>query len=484
MKQYLIPALLSASLFFSTGLSPLHSQDLSLPELGGNDGGSLISNQQEYQLGRAWLMSFRAQVSVVYDPLSQTYIEQLLYKLANNSELKNPRLEVVIVRNNTLNAFAVPGGVVGVHSGLFSFSGTEDELASVLGHELAHLSQRHFQRGVEQQQRAAIPTMAGMLAGLVLAASGSGDAGMAAITASQAAALQNQLRYSRENEQEADRIGMETLNKAGYDPNAMASMFGGMQRSMRYSGNRPPEFLLTHPLTENRISDARTRAMQYSRKMYTDNLDFQLIKLRLDLLSSRSSFEAIKRYEAELKKNDRNAEAYHYALALAYTDTKQLDKAKQHLSLLLKKDPMRIHYILADVDIDIEEKAYARALPKLQKQLKINLGNHAFSMAYADVLTKAGKPREAELVLKEQSKARPNDPHVWYQLAETYGLSGNIIGVHQARAEYFILTGVLEKAQKQLSYALPLASSDKVTTARIRRRMEEIENLKDQLKAL
>jgi predicted Zn-dependent protease len=484
MKQRLIPAALCASLLFFSSLSPLHSQDMTLPELGGDGGGSLISDQQEYQLGRAWLMSFRAQVPAVYDPLSQVYVEQLLYKLATHSELRNPRLEVIIVKNTSLNAFAVPGGVVGVHSGLFNFSNNEDELASVLGHELAHLSQRHFQRGVEQQQRSSIPTMAGMLAGLVLAASGSGDAGMAAITATQAAALQNRLRYSRENEQEADRIGMETLNKAGYDPNAMATMFGGMQRTMRYSGNRPPEFLLTHPLTENRISDARTRAMQYQRGMHTDSLDFQLIKLRLDLLNSRNSFEAIKRYEAALKKNPRNAEAYHYALTLAYTDSKQLEKAKQHLSLLLKQDSTRIHYILADVDIDIAEKAYSRALPKLKTQLKINTGNHPLSMAYADVLLKSGQAKAAEDILKAQSKARPNDPHVWYQLAETYGLSGNIIGVHQARAEFFVLTGNLEKAQKQLSYALPLVSNDKITNARIRRRMEEIENLKEQLNSL
>jgi predicted Zn-dependent protease len=484
MRQRLIPAVLCVSLLLPNSLSPLYSQDMTLPELGGDGGGSLISDQQEYQLGRAWLMSYRSQVPAIYDPLSQVYIEQLLYKLAVNSELRNPRLEVVIAKNTSLNAFAVPGGVVGVHSGLFNYSNTEDELASVLGHELAHLSQRHFQRGVEQQQRSSIPTMAGMLAGLVLAASGSGDAGMAAITATQAASLQNRLRYSRENEQEADRIGMETLEKSGYDPNAMANMFSGMQRSMRYSGNRPPEFLLTHPLTESRISDARMRAMQYPRRMHTDSLEFQLIKMRLDLISSRSSFEAIKRYEAELKKNPRNAEAYHYALALAYTDTKQLDKAKQHLVLLLKQDPMRIHYVLADVDIDIAEKAYARALPKLKTQLKINTGNHPLSMAYADVLVKSGQAKAAEDILKAQSKARPNDPHIWYQLAETYGLSGNIVGVHQARAEFFILTGVLEKAQKQLSYALPLVKDDRVTTARIRRRMEEIENLKEQLSNL
>jgi predicted Zn-dependent protease len=482
MKQRVIPAIFTLGLYLSAGLSPSHSDNLGLPELG-DMGTSVISQQQEYQLGRAWLMSYRAQVPALYDPLSQIYAEQLIYKLASHSELKKPQLELIIVKNATLNAFAVPGGVVGMHSGLFNYTTTEDELASVLGHELAHLSQRHFARSVQQQQNSSVPTMAGMLGGLILAAAGSADAGMAAITATQAAALQNQLRYSRDNEQEADRIGMETLNKSGYDPNAMATMFAGMQRTMRFS-SVPPEFLLTHPLTESRVSDARNRAQKYPRGMYTDNLDFQLTKVRINLLTSRSAFDAIKRYEAALKKNDRNAEAYHYVLALAYTDSKQLGLAKKHLAPLLKKEPYRIQYVLADIGIDVAEKSYESALGKLAKQLQINPNNYPLSMAYADALEKAGKAPEAEKVLITQSKLRPNDPFVWYELAETYGLAGNVIGVHQARADYFILVGDLDRAELQLSYALPLTRGDRITTARINRRMEEIQNLKEQLEQL
>jgi predicted Zn-dependent protease len=233
------------------------AQQATLPDLG--DGG-VVPAGQEYYLGRAWLMSFRRQVPLVNDPILQEYLEALVYRLAETSELKDRRLEIVIIDNASINAFAVPGGVVGVHNGLIAKSENEAQLASVLTHELAHISQRHFSRGVESRQNASVPTMAGLLGGLVLVATGAGDAGIATMMGTQAAVQQNQLRFSRQNEQEADRIGMQNLERSGMDPNATAGMFEVMQATSRRYGSNPPEFLLSHPLTENRIADARKRA--------------------------------------------------------------------------------------------------------------------------------------------------------------------------------------------------------------------------------
>lgn len=460
------------------------NNNVDLPELG-DSSSSLFSSQQEYDLGRAWLKAFRSQVRTDPDPLLQDYLEDLVYKIATHSQVRDRRLQVVVVDNRTINAFAVPGGVVGIHNGALLVAGSEAELASVLSHELAHLSQRHFARGVEQQQRASIPTMAALLGSLVLAATAGGDAGIAAITATQAAALQNQLSFSRENEQEADRIGMSTLVDAGYDPNAFASMFDNMQANMRYSsGRNVPEFLLTHPLTENRISDARNRAREYPRNVFVDSLDFQLMRARVELHFAANPGEAIKRFKARLRSGSRNPEADHYGLALAYLTQGDTTVAREQLTPLLAKEPRRLAYVIADAQIDVIGGAIDQAEQKLQKQLAINPGNHALTMAYADTLLKGNQPQRAEAVLAEHVKTHDQDPSVWYLLAETHGLAGNIVGVHQARAEYFVLTGVLDKAQQQLKYALPLVRSDNLTTAKIEARIRQIEDMKQAMKKL
>lgn len=464
-------------------LAAFGNVDVQLPALG-DASSSLVSSQQEHRLGRAWLKVFRNQVRTVDDPLMQAYLEDLVYRLASNSQLTDRRLEVVLVDNAALNAFAVPGGIIGVHNGMLLHAETEGQLASVLSHELAHLSQRHFARGVEQQQRAALPTMAAMLGALVLAATAGGDAGMAAMTATQAAALQNRLNYSRQNEQEADRLGMETLVEAGYDPAAIAGMFSNMRQAMRYAGQRPPEFLLTHPLTENRISDARNRAREHPRKVYVDNLDYQLMRARAELQLAPNASDAIKRFAARLAEGDRNNVADRYGLALAYLRHGQLQAADEQLDPLRAADPRRLAYVVTAANIDLAAGRTAEAISELEQQLRIAPGNHPLTMTYVDALLKAGKPRQAEAILEEHVKRRPHDPTVWYLLAETHGLAGNIVGVHRARAEYFVLNGVLDKAVQQLGYALPLTEGDALMTARIEERIRQIAEIKQELEKL
>jgi predicted Zn-dependent protease len=478
-KQRIIASLLIGTLMHASGGFSAPN-GVALPELG-DSASSTFSSQQEYDLGRAWLKMFRSQVRTVSDPLLQDYMEYLVYKLASNSQVKDRRLEVVIVDNPTINAFAVPGGVVGIHNGAFLSADNEAELASILGHELGHLSQRHFARGIEQQQRSMLPTMAGMLGALVLAATARGDAGMAAMAATQAAAQQNQLRFSRENEQEADRVGMETLVKADYDPNAFAAMFENMLAENRFAGRNPPEFLLTHPLTESRVSDARNRARDYPRKVYVDNLDFQLMRARVEVQLASNNSEALKKFKARLKGQSRNVEADRYGLALAYLQAGQLKEAHEQLDPLLQKDPRRLAYVVTDADIDIAAGNSESAITKLKAQLRVNPGNYPLAMTYADALLKSNQPQLAEAVLQEQVKARPTDPDVWYELAETHGLAGNILGVHQARAEYFVLNGVLDKAEQQLNYALLLVKNDPITTTKIEERIRQIKTLKDQM---
>jgi len=259
-------------LSIQTSLALSATEGLKIPNLG-QTSTSLFSTDYEHQLGRTWLKIFRSQAPTVDDPLLYAYLESLVFDLVSHSELQDRRIELVIVDNPSINAFAVPGGIIGVNNGLFMYAQTEDEFATVIAHEIAHLSQRHFSRRVEQAQANAPLNIAGMLAGILLAATTGTDAGLAAMTATQAALQDQQLRYSRANEAEADRVGMRTLYEAGYDPYAAPAMFERMLASNRYnSGNRIPEFLRTHPLSENRIADTRNRAMQYPKRIRPTSL--------------------------------------------------------------------------------------------------------------------------------------------------------------------------------------------------------------------
>lgn len=450
-----------------------------LPALG-DASSSRFSTEQEYQLGRAWLKAFRSRVETVSDPLMQTYLEDLVYQLARHSSLTDKRLELVIVDNPELNAFAVPGGVIGVHNGLLRYTENEAQLAGVLSHELAHLSQRHFARSLDKQKAGNLSMMAGLLAGIVLAATTGSDAGIAAIATGQAAAMQSQLRFSREHEQEADRIGMQTLAQAGMDPNGVPSMFEIMNRRLRFNTNRPPEFLLTHPLTDSRISDSANRARQFERGVYTDSIEFQLMKRRAHLALTDNKRELLALWRDQ-QKND-PSEANGYGMAITHIALDQWQEAEAALQPLLNDAPNRITYRVAQAEILAGQKAFGQAVKLLRQQLELNPGNHALTMTLADVLQRADRAPEAEQLLVEHSKNRPNDPALWYQLAELHGLSGNILGVHTARAEYFILRGFLDSAEKHLHYAWPLTAENSLARHRLRQRLRDLQELRDTLK--
>ncbi len=449
-----------------------------LPSLG-DVGASVYSNQQEHELGRLWLMAFRSQVETVDDPLLLDYTENLLYRLASHSELDDRRLELVIVENGTINAFAVPGGVIGVHNGLFLHTENESQLAGVLGHELAHLSQRHFARSVQKARQAAIPTMAGLLAGIVLAATTGTDAGMAAVAAGQAASMQTQLRFSREHEKEADRIGMKTLAAADLDPAGIPSMFEVMQRNARFSNHNIPEFLLTHPLNESRISDSTNRARQYPRKVYTNSADFQLMKARVELHFANN----LEGHLTQLRSRDHlRRDADRYATVLTLAKLNRWSEAKAGLKPLLDSEPHRIAYVVLAAEIDAGMGNHKAAIERLRENLAIAPRNYPLTMTLADILHQVGRASDAEAVLSTLIHERPNDPYLWYQLAEIRGLAGDILGVHRARAEYFILNGMLDSADRQLQYAFPLASGQRIEQRRIKERARDVQRLRERLK--
>lgn len=442
-----------------------------LPSLG-DSSSSIVSPQQEHQLGRAWLSMLRGQIAQLSDPILKDFVESSVYRLAETSQLQDRRLEFILLDSPQLNAFAAPGGIIGVNGGLFLNARSEAEYASVMAHELAHLSQRHFARGIEAQQRMQIPMMAAMLAGIVAAAAGAGDAGIAAIASTQAAAIQEARRFSRQNEQEADRIGIINLEKAGYDPRAMPSMFERLMRQYRYD-SRPPEFLMTHPVTESRIADTRNRAELYPSGGNNNSLQYQLIRSRVALQYETTPGMTAKRFRAVLDEHP-NSKPARYGLALAQIKGGQLDEARSNLQQLLSKSPNELIYNLSMVDLDLAAGRLNDAQARLKTLNGRYPGNYPVRQAQVELLLKQNKAKEAEKVLNQLVGDRPNDPDIWYQVAEVRGLDGNIIGLHQARGEFFALVGDYDQAIEQLDLAKRKASVNNFPLAsRIDARQQE-----------
>ncbi|MEH6617843.1 MAG: M48 family metalloprotease, partial [Porticoccus sp.] len=305
-----------------------------------------------------------------------------------------------------------------------------------------------------------------------------------AMTGTMAVSRGRTLHYSRQNEQEADRIGLQTMTAAGMNPNAMSGMFEQMLQATRYTGNKPPEFMLTHPLTENRVADARNRARQYPPKQYLDNIEYHLMRARSLIAIDKKPRVSLNRFQHELEGSSLNKEAAQYGLVLTHTMLGDYSAARNNLRSLLKKSPDRLTYLLAEVDIDRAEGKFDFAVTKTTMLLHHHPNSYPLKMSLAETYLKANRFYESEVVLKELTQSRPNLPLVWYDLAEVRGLAGNISGVHMARAQYFILNGVLGRARDQLGYARKLLVHDYKQTAIIDQQLRDLAALEKKMNDL
>ena len=456
----------------------------SLPSLGDRISGT-VSLDQEYAMGQRFLSQIRRSATTISDPLLTGYLEGVTYKLASRSQLTDHRLSFVIIDSQALNAFAAPGGIIGVNTGLFLNAVTEAEFASVMAHEISHVSQRHFARGIDEAQSGRIPQMAALLASVMVMATSEAGHGAAAISAVQGRNLENQLRFSRSNEAEADRIGQNIMVSAGFDPKGMSDLFERLIAINRF-GRRPPEFLLSHPVTESRIADARSRVFRYPNREYKDNFEYQFARARVEAryAEDKKAYveERITRLENSKGEFEKTSNAY--GLVMALWGNKQYKDAHTVLEPLLLKDPNRISLAVTQSEILTSQNESRQAISFLDRHLQINPGNHALTMAYANALIQNRDYSAASKLIQRHSTSRPDDHQLWYLLAETQGQAGNISEVHQARAEYFRLIGDFRRAREQLQFALRIeidGDSSPAIAARIREKINGIEDLQLQL---
>ncbi|MBJ7299977.1 M48 family metalloprotease [Marinobacter salarius] len=448
----LAPAL-ALAFSLTVGQASAQSSDSTLPSIGGA-GGGLISERQESDIGRQVMTSIRRSAPQITDALVQDYLNSIIYRLVPSAPLSSSDLTLAIIDSPDINAFAVPGNVVGVNGGLFLNAESEQQFASVLAHELAHLSQRHFARRLEQQETSAPLTIAGMIAGIILSAVTQSDVGIAAIAGTQALAVQNMLAYSRAHEQEADRVGMDILASSGMDPRGMPEMFEIMMRQNRLQGNRVPEYLSTHPLTQNRVSDTRNRAEQYPRRDVADAQEYHLVRSRLQVRYAKSADIAVETFKDYLNRSDtEKPDAIRYGLAVALLRNGNQSEAIIELERLLDGTPGRITYQVTLAEALIEQDKLNEARSLLSEALARNPGNYPITDMLAHLETAAGNGERAAEYLHRLTRELPKKEHLWLRLAEAEGLARNIVGVHRARAEYDILMGDLEAAQRQLRQA-------------------------------
>lgn len=465
-----------ASPFYALAIDSQDALHDTIPTLG-NASSALVSIEQEKILGKAWLRALRQQTRTYNNPVVENYLKNLAYSLAPNSQVVDRDFSFVIIDSPALNAFAVPGSILGINAGLFLHSASEQEFASVLAHELAHLSQRHYARQLEQQKLSTPLTLAGFLASVVLAATTGSDAGLAALASTQALSVDQQLRFSRKNEQEADRLGVEIMYQSNYDPRAMPAMFEQMYKNSRTRADSIPEYLSTHPLSETRISDSRNRANQYPPKNYTDSLDFHLCRNIVMTDYAESPQKAKLFFESILNKGSTTREdATLFGLAYSIKESEP-QRSIAILDELLGRHPNKIVLLITKAQALSANNERTTAINQLKLLLERNPDNYPISSALADLYLKNNQIKEYEQTLISLSRTQNENPNVWYHLAEAHGLAGNIVQLHMARAEYFFLTNRIDTALEQLNLAMRKNKTENISS-KIQKRMDELYKLK------
>ena len=430
-------------------------KELLLPQLGDRVSAA-VSSSEERAIGKEFLKQIYYQAPLISDPLIQEYTELLIYRLSEYSQVEDRYFNVLLIDDNSLNAFAAPGGIIGVNGGLFINADNEGQFSSVLAHELAHLSQRHFARNVLRSQDSNLASILVMVSSIAIGILSNNPNAMAFGPAF----LQTQsLRYSRLFEKEADRVGFANLVRAGYNPNSMGEMFENMNDLRRLSGDLPPEFLLTHPLSTSRINDAFNAAEGISEDgTKTDSLEYSLIKSRLEIRYEKIPSNSL-RYFNSLVENTRS-DANLYGLALSHKVNNDYKKSINLIDELINKYPKNLFLNTSKVEILTEANQYEAALDLANKFLEISPKNFPLSIAKSKLLLQMKRYFESEEIIRDQILRRNDNPELWFLLSEIQRSSKNIVGYHQSRAEYFLLLGQNEEALNQLEFALKLTKNN------------------------
>jgi len=452
----------------SCALLPFPSAgQIQLPDFG-DAASTTLSPADERELGALYMRQIRAYMPVVDDPEIEDYIQNLGFKLISSSSEGSGDFYFFVVADSTINAFAIPGGYIGVNSGLLTNTDAESELASVVAHEIAHVTQRHIARAIAAAEGKQYATWAAMLAGLLIGTQNT-DAGLAAVTGAAAANAQSQINFTRTHEKEADRIGIGMLAKAGYDPRAMPTFFEKLGIASRYYST-PPEFLSTHPVTSSRISDSRGRAEQYPHKQFLNSVSYELTRAKLQAMTTNDPARLLASYEALLKrekKGDRSPTLYGRALVLA-----RLGKSAR----AIEEHPERVRFRAALSKELLAVGDTKQALATYEDAYGLFPDSKLLISGYVNALLRDGQGEKALNILDDYSRVNLKSAALYRLEAEAFRQIGKVMDSRMALAEHYYRYGELEAAIHQLRLAANEPGGDFYQSSKLDARLKELES--------
>lgn len=451
-----------------------------LPDIG-SPANSVLSREKELQIGRSIYRSLVDTDRVISDPEVQEYVQDVGHKLAAQAQDGDFQFNFFVVNDAAINAFALPGGYVGVHSGLILASGSESELAGVLAHEISHVTQRHISRAVFANQRSSILTMAAMLGAILLGAiGGSGDVITGAIATAQGVAAQQQINFTRSSEYEADRVGVGVLAAAGFDPQGMPDFFETLARQTGPLASQAPEFLRTHPVTVNRIAETRERAASFPRPDVRDAAGYSLTRARIRVLSSTTPEKALEYFLGEQQDPKRAGDlGTEYGIALVRMELGQYREARELFRSLQVTNPgvIPFHTGLAQAEMALGNRDAAFA--GYEKAMTLFPRNVPLTVHYAEALLASDHAKKAHSILLDLLNNEPPTAEQVRLIALAASAAGDTAEAYYYMAELHLLKGDVIMAADQLRLALSIPGLNGVQKARFTSRLEQIQEWLD-----
>ncbi|WP_369665528.1 M48 family metalloprotease [Thioalkalicoccus limnaeus] len=482
---FFVSALAGASLIGAvpTAISAdVGSPRLNLPDFG-SSADTLLSSGEERRLGQAFMHSVRRALPVIEDPLLSDYVAGFGQRLVAASGHRGRHFHFFLIDDPLVNAFAGPHGYIGIYAGLVLAAETESELAAVIAHEIAHVTQRHLMRAIEDARKMSLPATALLIGAAILGARVSPDAGTAAMAGIQAATIQRQISFTRENEKEADRIGIATLADAGHDPFAMAGFFDRLAKGSRIHETNAPEMLRTHPVTTSRIADAVARAEAFGHRQRPDSLRFHLVRANLRERGYRRPEQAVEHFRATLREGryaNETAERYGYALALARHG--QIDAARKQIAPLLASHPQQAEFLILDAELARRAGNTDRALTSLREAVGLSPSSLPLRMAYAEALLEAGQGRSALRQLEPLAQGQEAGPALFALLVTAAARAQDQGATYRYRAEQHYARGDIDAAIRQLEAAVRQRDLAYHEAARLQARLDELNDENEAIK--
>jgi predicted Zn-dependent protease len=436
---------------------------------------------QERRLGESIMREIRADRDFYDDAEATDYVNSLGNRLASRSSESRQDFEFFLIRDSQINAFALPGGFIGVNTGLMLAGQAESEVAGVLAHEIAHVTQRHIARMLQQQKQSSITSIAALAAALLLSRVNS-QAAEAAVAFGQAGVIQSQLNFTRDNEREADRVGLQILDQAGFDPRGMASFFERLQRATRVYESGAPSYLRTHPLTFERIADMQNRTEGMGYRQVPDSLEFQLIraKLRAQLDAPR---DAVVFFEQSLAERKFLSEAAsRYGLVASLMRARDYTRARAELESLRKLAPANPIVDTLTCEFEYEADGPEKALPCYREALKIYPSYRALVYDNANALLQTNRPEEALRFVEVRLQVIADDYRLYLLQARAYAALNKRLAQHRAQAEAYARMGNLTGAMEQLRMGLKGGDGDFYQLSSAEARLRELRKLDDEMR--